>query len=298
MKGNVTEFMRFEKKMRSAQGMAIWENRAFIMYDSGFCGVYDLEKKNPEPLDLFPLGSQNDGEPTKDYRNHANSCMFGHTGWQGNPIPMLYVTIGSGIGQDEDGFFYRCAVENITCQKDLDGTERFLAETLQIITFKPQGIEQTPYVEPCWGCPGFLVDTKGGFLYILSAKYRTKRGCVPEGEHNRYVITKFPLPDVSSGKMVRLTPMDILDQFYVESDIQFTQGGTLRDNKIYYTFGIPKNDYPVHVCIFDLEKRDMAADNTDMDADFCFEEIECCGFYKDKLLCNTNGGGIFVLEVE
>ena len=298
MKGTATPFMRFEKPMGSAQGMAIWEDRAFILYDSGFCGVYDLESKASAPLDFFPLGSWNDGDPAPEYRNHANSCMFAGFHWQGNPIPLLYVTAGSGIGQDADGFFYRCAVENITCRKDADGKEHYRGETLQTITYMPQGIEETPFMEPCWGCPCFLVDSQAGFLYIFSAKYRTKRGCVPDGERNRYIITKFPLPDVALGGMVRLTPGDILDQFSVASDIQFTQGGTLRGDKIYYTFGIPKKEYPVHVCVFDLKKREMTADFTDMDAAFCFEEIECCDFYHGRLLCNTNGGGIYALEAE
>lgn len=296
MKSRVTPYMTFEKPMASAQGMAIWGQRAYILYDSGFCAVYDLEKKTAVPLDFFPLGSQNDGEPTKDYRNHANSCMFSDVHWQGNPIPLLYVTAGSGVGQDADGFFYRCAVENIILRRDPEGKERYQAETIQTITYQPQGIEQTEFQAPCWGCPSFLLDPGEGRLYIFSAKYRTKRGCVPEGEKNRYIVTAFPLPDPALGGLVRLTPADILDQFTVASDIQFTQGGTLYGGKIYYTFGIPKKEYPIHVCVYDLKKREMTADFTDMDEDFRFEEIECCDFYRGRLLCNTNGGGLYTLE--
>lgn len=37
-----------------------------------------------------------------------------------------------------------------------------------------------------------------------------------------------------------LTPADILDQFLLDSDALFTQGGTLYSNRIYYTFGLPR----------------------------------------------------------
>lgn len=294
MKGSAQHYMAFDKALPSAQGMAIHGDRAFILYDSGYCGVYDLESKAASPLALFPLGSQNDGIPTPEYRNHANSCMFSHTHWMGNPIPLLYVTIGSGIGTDEDGFFYRCAVENIVCTKTEAG-EVYHAETMQVISYRP-GNTPEDFLEPCWGCPCFLLSPKDNKLYIFSAKYRTKRGCVPEGAHNRFIITAFPLPQVTGGETLILEAKDILHQFSVESDIAFTQGGTICADKLYYTFGLPKKEYPLHVAVFDLKRCCMEADYTDMDADFRGEELECCDFYRGKLLCNTNGGNLYTLE--
>lgn len=289
-------YMKFHKEMPSAQGMDVWENRAFILYDTGGCGVYDLESKNPQPLDFFRLGSYNPGIPSKDYLNHANSCMFGDIHLEGNPIPLLYVTIGTGIGKDEDGFYYRCGVENITRTVDLEGKEHYSSKLVQVISYQPEGIEEVPYEAPCWGCPAFFIDSAAGFLYIFSARYRTKRGCVPEGEKNAYIITKFSLPGLDAGEMVHLTPKDILDQFVVESDVLFTQGGTLLDHRIYYTFGCPKHDYPVTLMVFDLEKKCLTAQVGNMDEAFGGEEIECCARYQGKMLCNTCDGSIFVLE--
>lgn len=74
---------------------------------------------------------------------------------------MLYVTTGTGIGCDADGFFYRCAAENIVC-KEAGETFRYEAETLQFISYRPDGIEKTPWEAPCWGCPAFFVDTEKG----------------------------------------------------------------------------------------------------------------------------------------
>lgn len=291
-------YMRFSKKLRSAQGMDIYGDRAYILYDTGWCAIHDLKSRNPEPIDLFKLGSYNDGVPSKDYLNHANSCMFGTIHHNDNPIPLLYVTIGTGIGYDEDGFYYRCAVENIVGTKDENGNEHFTAETLQVITYKPEGIENVPFDPPCWGCPAFFVDTQKGYLYIFSAKYRTKRGCTPEGEHNAYIITKFRLPELSDGKMVRLTPGGIIDQFSVESDIAFTQGGLLVDDKIIYTYGCPKIGYPLEVTVFDLNEKTLAAHVTNLDEAFFGEEVECCGIYEGKLLCNTCDGSIFELRAK
>jgi len=291
-------YMRFQKQERPAQGMDIHGDRMFILHDTGFCAVHDLKTRNPEPLCVFPLATYNNGTPTRDYLNHANHCMFSTVHHEGNPLPLLYVTIGTGIGADEDGYFYRCAVENVTCTTDENGKEQYCSELLQTITYKPDGIEQTPYMQPCWGCPAFFVDTDKKLLYIFSAKYRTKRGCVPEGETNTYIITAFRLPSLSDGALVRLTPADIIDQFACDSDVLFTQGGALLDDKIIYTYGCPKAGYPVEVVVFDLKKRAITARIGHMDEAFLGEEIECCGLYHGMLLCNTSYGGVFVLNAD
>lgn len=283
--------MHIQKTDHSVQGMGIWENRAFILYDTGICGVYDLEKRQDVPLAVFPLGSYNDGIPSSDYRNHANSCMFSSTHYQGNPIPLLYVTIGTGIGTDEDGYFYRCAVENIRCSVDSQGKESYMAETLQIITYLPEKIENTVYQTPCWGCPCFLMDPEESGLYIFSARYRTKRGCVPEGKRNRYIITRFALPDAAAGGMVRLKASDIEDQFCVDSDVLFTQGGTIVNGKLYYTFGCPQAGYPLAILVFDIRKKCLCAQMTGFDEAFFQEELECCAPWNGTILFNTNAKG-------
>jgi len=289
-------YMRFEKVLRSAQGMDVWGDRAFILYDTGVCAVYDLKNRKEAALAQFPLGSCNAGTPTKDYLNHANSCMFSGIHYKGNPIPLLYVVTGTGVGADEDGYYYRCAVENITMEVDEQGIESYSAETIQMISYRPEGIENVPFETPCWGCPAFFVDTENQALYIFSARYRTKRGCIPDGESNVYIITKFQLPEADEGAMIHLTPMDIQEQFSVESDVLFTQGGTLTDNKIYYTYGCPKIGYPLVILVFDLEKKVLCTQIGNLDEAFHGEEIECCAFYEGKLLCNTCDGSIFEIK--
>lgn len=50
-----TLYMKFQKEMPSAQGMSIWNNRAFILYDTGGCGVYDLTSRNPQALRMVSI---------------------------------------------------------------------------------------------------------------------------------------------------------------------------------------------------------------------------------------------------
>ena len=287
-----TLYMRCHKPLPSAQGMAVWEDRAFVLYDTGVCAVFDLVSRDPKPVSVFPLGSYNAGKPARDYLNHANSCMFSTSHWNENPIPLLYVTAGTGIGTDADGYFFRCAVENIT--KRDDGSYR--AETVQTICFRPEGQLPEGTEAPCWGCPCFLVDNDQGFLYLFSARFRTKRGCVPEGQENAFIVTKFPLPKPEQGGMIHLENPDILDQFIVPSDVLFTQGGTIEKGKLYYTYGYPKGGYPVNILVFDLQQKCLCAHVGNMTDAFGGEEIECCAFYQDKLLCNTCEGSIFALE--
>ena len=103
--GSGSEFyMAYYRPIRNGQGMAVTGDRAFVLHDTGVCAVLDLISKDPRPVSVFPLGSYNAGKPSREYLNHANSCMFGAVHWGNNPIPLLYVTIGAGIGSDEDGF--------------------------------------------------------------------------------------------------------------------------------------------------------------------------------------------------
>lgn len=288
---SIEKYMSFDLTERAAQGMAAWGDNAFILYDGGTCSVYNLKTRSSLPIDTFPLGSENPGIPSKEYRNHANSCMFSNTHWEGNPIPLLYITIGSGVGYDHDGYYYRCSVENITRTTSETGNPQYKSEVIQTITYKPDGMENTRFHSPTWGCPCFLTDNE--FLYIFSAKYRTKIGCIPEGKNNEFTITKFPLPELKADKLIHLTPADILDQFSVESNTLFTQGGMIQDHLLYYTFGYPKGGYPVKMMIFDLEKKCLVWESDTMDLAFGGEEIECCAFYQDRLLCNTSTGSIY-----
>jgi hypothetical protein len=74
---------------------------------------------------------------------------------------------------------------------------------------------------------------------MLSARDRTKREF--SRPDNYYIVTKFRLPDPTAGD-ITLFPSDILDQFTLPFDIFITQGGTLKDGKIWYLFGFGREE--------------------------------------------------------
>lgn len=286
---NAQLYMCCDKVLPSAQGMAIWGDYAFMLYHTGMCAVYDLLSRAPVPVVTFWLASANQGIPSEEYINHSNQCMFSDIHWGGNPIPLLYVTTGNSGGRDQNGFFYRCAVENIVLEHDQTGKITGAhCELIQIYSYVPGGEENHGWIMPCWGCPAWFVDNEQNCIYTFSSKYRTTQEFLPYYEQNRYIITKFPMSDPAQGGFVKLTSADILEQFTVPFDILFTQGGMVKNGKIYYTFGFGNEVYPDGLRIYDLKGQCLLARMDLSRSILRDEEIESCSFYRGKLLCNTN----------
>lgn len=295
--GDARLYMRYNKILPSAQGMAIFDDMAFLLHHTGECALYDLVSRAAEPLARFPLASHNAGTPTKDYINHSNQCMFSGEHLEGNPLPLLYVTAGYGTGRDQDGYFYRCAVEDIHLEREADGrVRRAESRLVQTVTFTGEGMEGTGYEMPCWGCPAWFVDNDSQYLYIFSARWRTTKDFLDHYEENRYIITKLRKPPLSEP-FVRLTGADILDQFLLPFDILFTQGGMIAGDKLFYTFGLGRDPYPIGLRVYNLTNRCVCGRLDLSSSVLGQEEIESCCFYKGELLCNTNApvGGIYSL---
>lgn len=288
-------YMPFEMILPSAQGMAIFDDYVYVLYHTGVCGVYDLASRDPSPVGVFYLGSYNAGIPTDNFANHANQAMFSNLHHLGNPIPLLYVTTGNGGGYNKDGYYYKCAVENITVYDGRDGQINFTAQTIQTIQYSGTGELPHRTESPCWGAPAFFVDTSGRWLYLFSARYRTTREYADLMADNAFIVTRFALPPPGFVPVVTLGPKDILEQFTTPLDILFTQGGTLYQNMIYYTFGHGGQGYPLGLRVFDLRNRQLTMGMDLSDSAFADEEIECCAVYKGRLLCNTNSGKIYTL---
>ena len=165
--------------------------------------------------------------------------------------------------------------------------ERFFGEN---IANKNDGIEETDFHTPGWGWPASLVDVEGGYYYMFSAKYRTKKEFYQPD--NVYTVTKFALPDPKAGD-VTLTPRDILSQFDLPFDIFITQGGTLKDGRIYYMFGFGTEEYPDAMRVIDLGAEAYLLSEDLSQAPFSDEEVECCAFYRGRLLVNTQAGKLY-----
>ena len=94
------------------------------------------------------------------------------------------------------------------------------------------------------------------------------------------------LPDPKSGD-VTLYPKDIADQFELPFNVFFTQGGTIYDNKIYYTYGSGKDVHPDALRVIDLDKKEYVLCEDLTDTPFGQNEVECCAFYNGRMLINT-----------
>lgn len=292
-------YMKYNKILPSAQGMAIYGNMAFVLYHTGVCAVYDLVSRKTDAAAVFKLGSYNEGVPSKEHLNHGNQCMFSDVHYGNNPLPLLYVTTGNGAGEDENGEYYRCCVENITIKRTNCGQIMSASsETVQVISYKSSdAAENMQWEKVCWGCPAWFVDSSTDSVYIFSSKYRTTKEFLKYYKLNRYIVTRFSMPDPTGNRFVTLGPADIEDQFSLPFDILFTQGGTLKDNKIYYTFGLGTETYHLGLRVIDLKNKCLSAGMDLSRSVFSHEEIECCAFYRGELLCNTNSeiGSIYSL---
>lgn len=285
-------FMEFENPTervygvrRSVQGFSVWGDWAFVLFHSGICAVYDLVTRDPAPIEVFKLASYHDGEPDKRYANHANDLMFGGTL---DGAPLMYITAGNSGEADERGWIAYCAVEALDITRDDAGKPHFSTRLVQSIYYKDEQIVNFPYQTPGWGWPASLCDTERGEYVMLSARYRTTKDFVDKYNQNNYIITRFPLPEIKPGnEVVTLTRADIIGQFEAPYDILATQGGTIHDGKLYYTYGFGKVGYPIGMRVFDLRAEKLTAR-----VDFSFTpfgniEIECCAMYGGRLLVNT-----------
>ncbi len=279
---------RIGGKRQSWQGFAVSGEFGFALHHTGICSVYDLAAQSSEPLAVFPLGSYNTGFPDGRYTNHANDAMFGAAHYGDNPLPLLYVTAGNSGECDEDGYIGRCAVENI-----VRGADGWFAETVQTILYQPTENEVG------WGWPAQLPDPADNAFWLFSARHRTKNDpqFLALGE-NAYILTRFELPPVrQKGEKVILREKDVTCRFECPFDVFFTQGGTVADGILYYTFGCGNEKHPNALRAYDLRSR-RCLGGVDFSASvFASEELECAAPYHGKLLLNTQAGRLYEMPV-
>jgi hypothetical protein len=164
---------RYEKK--SAQGLAIHEDFAFLCNNGGYCRIYSL--KTSQKIAEFAFASAAES-------NHANCASFGVEFPADNKkFPALYVS--------ECWEPFRCFVESI----DERG-----ARLVQTVQLKTGGPDERVF--------DWVVGREEKCLYALALKKGTKDS--PQS----IIITKLPLPPLGQTGVV-FKKSDILDQFSV-----------------------------------------------------------------------------------
>lgn len=212
----------------SFQGLAIWNDIWIQLFNGGNWAMYDMN--NPDNGNSFASGAL--GSAGVD--NHCNNLTFGKMYDAGDPFPLLYVT--GWIDDIETGGTGSCCyVERLQS----DGSDGYTSTLLQTITIDYTDFASSGYEVP-YPYLNFMCDIDNGYLYTFSAKYRTNGSQSQYDNVNRYYITRFKIPDLANAT-VTLTADDVLQQFILPYDVDFTQGGTIYNNQMFCMFGDGNN---------------------------------------------------------
>jgi glycosyltransferase involved in cell wall biosynthesis len=203
-----------------AQGMAIFEDKAFLLNVTGLCRIYDLKKR--EVISDFKLGSYH-------AKNHANSASFGVEYPIGNfNFPAIYVS--------ECEKPCRCFVENINMQG---------SKLIQTIQYQINGKFQIVH--------DWVVDQSNKKLYAVTQVN------IPGDKNKSFVniIRRFRLPSITEGDVI-FSNKDIEEEFKV-SFPHVLQGATIRKGKLYLPVGLPagnenRRGYERAIVVIDLRK--------------------------------------------
>lgn len=239
-----TVFLMKEGRGRAQQGLEIWDDCIFSCEDGGHVNIYDFKTADSRPIAGFELASSHPD-------NHVNNVCFGTETKRGASFPLLYITNGK-VGSDLE---WKCFVESITRRG-----KQFSSELVQTIELDASKWAEKGYVS-IFGAPSWLVDREQGFIWIFSARKRTVAAVTKHAWENQYVATKFRIPSLEEGARVRFDENDILDQVVFPYDVWFTQAGCMHDGKIYYCFGVGKQDdsRPSCIRVYDTRTRTITA---------------------------------------
>jgi len=244
-------------KNKPAQGMAIWEHKAYLMSHEGRCRVYNLKTQKVERE--FMLASA-------DTTNHVNNACFGKERVNDSDMPVIYISECHGR--------FRCFVENIGRSKSS------LVQTIELRkeNGKPKGVLD------------WIVDVEERYIYTIwrDAKDLKDKGIA------RNTISKYRLPKLNEGKKVVIQIKDSLESYDVFFP-NVLQGAKIRNGKLYITTGYQetnsaRKDAKRAIQVVDLKKKKLIKT---IDLTYItMNEPEDIDFYEDKCLlyCGQNGG--------
>ena len=180
-------------------------------------------------------------------------------------------------------------------------------------------VDESQWQKIGWGWPAWLVDSTpteatSGKLYMFSARFRTTDtyfghnknvyGIDNYQEDSAYIFTEIDMtkliPTATTNtanykQNIILTPADINNQFTTPYISGFTQGGTLYNGRIYYSFGatgatssINGRDY---LKVIDIAEEKIIAELAlYKNSETAGKEPECPTVWNGELLLSYNGG--------
>lgn len=239
----------------AAQGMAIYDHKAYLLNSGGICRVMEL--KSGQIVGEFFIQSKDN--------NHCNSASFGCERVKGNKVPVMYIS--------QCNLPHKCFVESMTDSCSV------LVQTISICRNGEDGIVHD-----------WVVDSRHKVLYaVVSLK---RKG---EQIYLRHKITRYRLPQLSEGKDVELTDADAYDSFEVQfpnllqgaaikGNLMYLPTGC--NSKSEGNPDVGRRE----VIVVNLKKRTIVRKIDLMQMTDC--EPEDCDFYRGKLLvyCGQKGG--------
>lgn len=243
---------------KSAQGMAIFGDTAYLMNDGGLCRVLDLKKGNI--VRHFNVGSSAKG-------NHINNACFGKVdSSKSGELPLLYLSECMGKG--------RCFVEQLTADSSI------FVQTIE--AFKGgKNYRMTNWV----------VDNENGHLYGIT---RNRKALLDSAWNVSCHIVKYRIPTLDEGPKVNLSEEDVIDQFEVIYP-NILQGCKIRGNKLFLVTGLQQSlgyrkDSQRAILVIDLRKKELV-EQIDLTY-LTTNEPEDMDFYKNYALlyCGQEGG--------
>lgn len=243
-------------KGKSAQGMAIWEDNAYLFNDGGHCRVLNLRTGNiTRYFDLASAGKN----------THVNAACFGKETLKEGTIPVIYISEYKSPS--------RCFVENI------GDSACTLLQTIRIVENRKNIFVQS-----------WIVDNNNGFIYAIAREAPLK------GEKNsdKVKISKYRLPQLSEGSDVVFSERDCIDNFIVNF-ASGTQGGVIKGRYMYLPTGLQESargqfNAERTIQVIDLKKKKLVK-RIDLTY-ITTNEPEDLDFYKGKALlyCGQEGG--------
>lgn len=241
---------------KSAQGMAVYGDDAFLMNDGGGCRQLDLKTGKLKREFKLACAEKNP---------HVNNACFGVEKKENGHFPLIY------ISECREGGF-RCFVES------LDSVP-VLLQTIHAQT----GDKVVRAIN-------WVVDCKNNVFYVVTRveKHLDSKGSV------RNTITKYRLPRLDEGNIVVLTEKDVIDSFDVLFP-NILQGCKIKGDYMYLVTGLQQSqshrkDSQRAIQVIDLKKKELAKtiDLTYMTTN----EPEDIDFYNSKCLvyCGQEGG--------
>lgn len=245
-----TTFLTKDGRGRAQQGLEFYKDYIFSCEDAGHVNIYSFKQaKDSKGKALMPIAGFE--LASSDPENHVNNVDFGLETKKGASFPLLYITNGK-VGSELE---WLCFVESITKKG-----KKYTSEIAQTIKLDSTNWKKKGYV-PIFGAPSWMVDRERGYLWVFGARKRTITKVTKNAYENQYVATKFRIPKLSEGEKVTLGVNDILDQVVFPYEVWFTQAGCMRDGKIYFCYGVGKDDdtRPSCVRIYDTDRRALTA---------------------------------------